>query len=104
MNFKLFEELYSQALEYDDLDMYVAERVWQDWMDSVGDPGKTLNEVYFLAHAEIKEIRERLGFSRIQFSRNFCIPNRTVENWEYGNNRCPDYVKTFLSYAAFNYE
>ena len=33
MTFKLFRTLYGEALEATDLDHYIMERGWQEWMD-----------------------------------------------------------------------
>lgn len=45
----------------------------------------------------IKEIRESSGMSRAEFSRIYGIPIRTLENWEAGTRKCPDYFLNFLS-------
>ena len=42
---------------------------------------------------EVSEMRELIGDSRAAFSRRYGIPVRTVENWERGVNKCPEYVK-----------
>ena len=49
---------------------------------------------------EIHEIRELIGDSRAAFSRRYGIPVRTVENWERGVNKCPEYVKQLLERAV----
>lgn len=41
---------------------------------------------------EIKLLRERHGLSRQQFCDVFCIPYRTLQAWELGQRKCPDYV------------
>ena len=48
----------------------------------------------------IKELRESMGVSRAEFSRRYEIPNRTLENWESGVNKCPEYVKKLLERAV----
>lgn len=40
----------------------------------------------------IKEIRESTGLSRAAFAKEFGIPYRTLEDWEAGKRKAPDYV------------
>lgn len=48
----------------------------------------------------IVEMRERLNVSRAEFSRKYNIPVRTLENWESGKSKCPDYVRQLLERAV----
>ena len=48
----------------------------------------------------IKEMREYLNVSRAEFSRRYKIPVRTLENWESGKSKCPDYVIQLLERAV----
>lgn len=48
----------------------------------------------------ILEMRERLKVSRAEFSRRYNIPIRTLENWESGRSKCPDYVRQLLERAV----
>lgn len=48
----------------------------------------------------IKEIREKSGMSRAEFSRQYNIPVRTLEDWEYEKRKCPDYVENLLQRAV----
>lgn len=48
----------------------------------------------------ISEMRERLKVSRAEFSRMYNIPIRTLENWESGKSKCPDYVRQLLERAV----
>ena len=34
IDFELFTRLYSEAKQYDDIDLFTSERGWQDWMDN----------------------------------------------------------------------
>ena len=45
---------------------------------------------------DIKEIREYSEMSRAQFSRVYHIPIRTLENWESGVRKCPQYIIDML--------
>lgn len=40
----------------------------------------------------IKEIRIASGMTQQAFSDYLEIPKRTIENWESGTNKCPEYV------------
>lgn len=48
----------------------------------------------------IKEIRETSGMSRAEFSRVYGIPLRTLENWEAGTRKCPDYLLNLIKRSA----
>ena len=45
---------------------------------------------------KIKEIRKKTGLSRAAFSKNYGIPIRTIEYWEWGKHTCPSYVVELL--------
>ena len=50
----------------------------------------------------IRDLRTAYGLSRMDFSRRFCIPIRTIENWECtGTNarECPTYVRLLIAEA-----
>lgn len=104
MNYELFITLYSEALEYDNLDMYIAERGWQDWMDK-HDPTTVLPKIYKLAHGTLKNNRTEFNLNRASFSRLFRIPLRTVENWETetdSRREVPQYTRVLIDYALFS--
>ena len=48
----------------------------------------------------IKEIRKYTGLSQLKFSEKYGIPRRTIENWESGSRKCPDYVISLLERAV----
>lgn len=45
-----------------------------------------------------KELRENSGMTRPEFAEYFEIPYRTVQNWEIGERKCPDYVLKLIEY------
>ena len=106
MTYKLFLSLYSEALGYADVDMFIVERGWQDWMDEYPTEkvGTLMQEIYFLANADLKTIREKYQYSRAAFSRLFDIPVRSLENWDSGIRQIPDYLKILICYALFESE
>ncbi|MBQ9765246.1 MAG: helix-turn-helix domain-containing protein [Lachnospiraceae bacterium] len=46
----------------------------------------------------LKQIREDLGMNRTEFSQYMGIPLRTLEEWEAGRRRMPDYVLRLIDY------
>jgi DNA-binding transcriptional regulator YiaG len=46
----------------------------------------------------IKELRELSGMSRQQFIEYFSIPYRTIQDWELGNRKCPEYLLALMEY------
>ncbi|GAB6105636.1 MAG: helix-turn-helix domain-containing protein [Blautia sp.] len=46
----------------------------------------------------LKGIREMLGMNRTEFSRYMDIPLRTLEEWEAGRRKMPEYVLRLITY------
>jgi len=44
------------------------------------------------------ELRNSAGMSRRDFCRYFEIPYRTLQDWELGNRRMPDYLLRLMEY------
>ena len=52
----------------------------------------------------IKQLRAQLGMNRTEFSKEIGIPLRTMEEWEAGNRKMPDYqVRMLLYYVMGRY-
>ena len=49
---------------------------------------------------EMKQIRKMTGLSQIKFSEQYNIPRRTIEDWETGKMKCPDYVLELLEFKV----
>ena len=47
---------------------------------------------------KLKKMRENLGMNRTEFSRYIGIPLRTLEEWEAGRRKMPDYVLRLITY------
>jgi DNA-binding transcriptional regulator YiaG len=45
-----------------------------------------------------KELREKSGMNQTKFAEYFGIPRRTVQNWELGERKCPDYLLELMQY------
>ena len=52
-------------------------------------------EVY---NMNFKELRQASGMNQTKFAEYFDIPRRTVQNWELGINKCPDYLLKLMHY------
>lgn len=101
MTYTTFYQLFGEALESSSTDLFVAERGWQDWMDTEmgGDSDAvmdTLQHIYRVAHMTVAEIRATTGLTQVKFGERFCIPRRTIQNWELRNN-CPDYIRLMMA-------
>ena len=46
----------------------------------------------------VRKLREASGMSMKRFSEYFGIPYRTVQNWEAGVNKCPEYLLHLMEY------
>lgn len=44
----------------------------------------------------LKHVRESYGLTRKQVSDLLNIPLRTIENWEMGQRKCPEYVEQLV--------
>ena len=40
----------------------------------------------------LKELRSIMGLNRREFAEYFCIPYRTVQEWELAHRNMPDYL------------
>lgn len=49
-----------------------------------------------------KNLREASGMSMTEFAKYFNIPYRTIQNWEYGVRKCPEYVVELMEYKLNN--
>ena len=109
MKFTLFRDLYGEALVCTNLEMYITERGWQDWMDAYADNddndaskiAEILERIYSLAHMDIGQLRSETKLSASAFSVMFGIPIRTAQSWEYKERRTPAYALLLISYAIF---
>lgn len=96
-----FRRLYSEAMETNNVEMYIAERGWQDWMDDDSDPTDTLTSIYSMANGGITSIVEASKLNKTDFCRTFAIPRSTFFNWQSGGNNFP-YTLLWLSYAVLS--
>lgn len=49
-----------------------------------------------------KELRLQSGMTQQQFADYFCIPKRTIEDWERGVRKCNSYLIDLMLYKLVN--
>ena len=49
---------------------------------------------------EVRELRDRLGMNRREFSDYYGIPYRTVQDWEAVKRELPEYLLRLMIYRA----
>ena len=49
---------------------------------------------------EVKELREKMGMNRREFSDYYVIPYRTVQDWEAEKRELPEYLLRLMKYRA----
>ena len=47
---------------------------------------------------KIRELREKTGMTRKDFSIHIGIPLRTIEDWDAGRRKPPEYIPRLISY------
>ena len=50
----------------------------------------------------IKEIRQSTGLSQAKFCEVLNIPKSTLQDWEQGQRKCPEYVAELIAYRVAN--
>lgn len=109
MTDKQFNLLWSEALSSDDREAFVSDwslsSIWDDDPESgiPSDRPYQLDELWRAAHMTIRDIRGAAGLTQAAFCARFCIPKRTLENWEGGQRICPDYLRLLLAQAVGAY-
>lgn len=107
--YKQFSLLWHKAISTESRDDFVSGCACPnsaDVPDSVApeDRDRILGELWDVAHMSVREIRVFSGFSQQAFSDFFCIPRRTLEDWEGSRRSCPDYLRLLLAQAVGAYK
>lgn len=50
---------------------------------------------------KFKELREASGMRQSDFARYFNIPLRTIQHWEAGTRKCPEYLLELMEYKLY---
>ena len=53
---------------------------------------------------EFKKIRTAAGMTQKQLSEVTGIPVRTIQNWEGGQRKCPEYIVELVKFRLENYD
>lgn len=110
MTDKLFCTLFAAALTSAERDAFVSDwslsSVWGDAPDADIPAGRIdlLARLWDAAHLAIRDIRQHTGLSQAAFAARYCIPTRTLEDWERGVRSCPDYLRLLLAQATGAYQ
>lgn len=104
IRFKTYKQLYSEAKEYNNIDMYIMERGWQDWMDdmSVDEIADLLRNIHTITHEGIKGILDITGDKITVFCHKYATKYRTVQKWLSGEREAPEYTIMLLGYAVLS--
>lgn len=100
---KLFFTLFGEAITSSDREEFVSDwslsSIWGDAPDAdiPADRIDLLARLWDVAHLTIKDIRQHTGLSQVGFATRYCIPTRTLEDWERGARSCPDYLRLLLA-------
>ena len=57
-----------------------------------------VKESIMITKEEVLKLREKTGMNRREFCDYFERPYRTVQDWELGNRRIPEYLYRLMSY------
>lgn len=80
--------------------------IWGDEEDAPvpADRVEQLSALWDAAHLTVRDIRRATGLSQAAFAQRFCIPRRTVEDWERGIGSCSLYLRLLLAQAVGLYQ
>lgn len=104
MKYCLFAQLYNEAKEYNNIDMYIGERGWQSWMDTIEEDKivTTLNKIFELSKKSTAEIvKEYKNLNKESTLGDCGIPYRTLQNWSLGVREPSPYVICLIAYALY---
>ena len=49
-----------------------------------------------------KELRQASGMTQKEIAEYFEIPKRSIENWDEGKSKCPEYLLKLMEYKLTN--
>lgn len=100
INYHDFYTLFGAATAEQDRERFISE--WST--SSIFYPGENvpginaeeladaLGNIWDVAHLTTRDIRQHLGLTQAAFAERFCVPRRTVENWEYKDKNPTYYI------------
>ena len=104
INFDTYRTLYGEAKTYDDIEMYIMERGWQDWMDDMDADqiADLLRRIYTISRDGIGGMLETEGIKLTVLCRRYCIPYDSAQKWRSGERHAPDYLMLLLGWAIIS--
>lgn len=101
IEFDMFIRLYNEAKSYNNLDMYIMERGWQEWMNDLepGTVAEVLKRIYSIAKDGFPELLSRYETLR-KVSNRFGIPYSTLQRWKSGITDVPEYTLLMMAYIT----
>lgn len=102
MTSKQYAVCVTEAQEYTGRDAYISDlalsSMWGDLPDDDIPQARLsqLGRIYDAVHRSVKDIAAEAGISAREMAIRFCIPQRTLENWCMGVNKCPLYTRLML--------
>ncbi|MEF2699899.1 MAG: helix-turn-helix transcriptional regulator [Oscillospiraceae bacterium] len=106
-----FYILFSAAASEPDEDLYIAE--WGTSSIFCPDPDAPapdidaivhdLREIWRAAHMSVRDIRKSAGLTQAELSAHFCIPPKSIQNWESSSpsaaRSCAPYIRLMMAEA-----
>ena len=92
----------SEAANYGSVSIYVSDlslsSIWDDseGLDIPPERIAWLSDIWHVVNESTRWLRQRSGMTQAAFAERFCIPLRTVENWEGNVSSPPVYVKLLI--------
>lgn len=100
IDFDLFSRLFRETANYSNVNMFIGERGYH--ANRAKASGALLTEIWELALCDMKQLRERAGLNKTEFSARYGIPYRTLQNWETtgaDHHDAPGYLKMLIAYT-----
>lgn len=105
MTNRQFYSIFSDAKTQKDRDAFVSEWATSSIFDPDAEsPGpdydslaRELGNIWDVAHMDVADIRATTGMTQGQFAERFCIPCRTVQNWERRKASCTHYTRLMMA-------
>lgn len=102
MDDKLFSHLFGEALNTPNRDAFASDWALSSMWGEDADPvhlAELCGRVWDLAHLSVADIRAHTGLTQAAFAARYCVPLRTVQNWELRGG-CPAYVRLMMARLA----
>lgn len=107
MKYNLFATLFNEAREYENFDMFLGERGWQEWMNDYSEESivPIMRKIFTLGKKRIADIiKDYKNMCKDSFLGECGIPYRTLQNWALGTREPAPYVISLIAYAIFESE